>query len=234
MPNFSIRSHQKELMDFPVEDKQALFLNLKELIQINKLTGGPQLVFKKIKQLFRKQKSNLTLLDIGFGAGDLLHTLHQKQATFPFLLHLKGVDCMPEAHFFVKKTYPQLLSEATFIMGDYKEALWGKEKSDIITANLLCHHLTDADLLDFLITTHKAAKKVVIINDLHRHPLAYWGIKLYCFLFTRSYFTQNDAPLSVLRGFTKKEWRSHLKQAGIQHYTIEWKWAFRYLITIYP
>jgi hypothetical protein len=41
---------------------------------------------------------------------------------------------------------------------------------------------------------------------------------------------KNDAPLSVLRGFKKREWRLLFRHAGIDHYELKWNWAFRWLI----
>ena len=69
------------------------------------------------------------------------------------------------------------------------------------------------------------------INDLHRNTLAYYSIRILTRWFSKSYLVKNDAPLSVLRGFKKNEWEAIMQQAGIQHYSIEWKWAFRWLIT---
>jgi hypothetical protein len=41
---------------------------------------------------------------------------------------------------------------------------------------------------------------------------------------------KNDAPISVERGFKKKEWVQLSQQAGIEDVLIQWEWAFRYLI----
>jgi len=41
---------------------------------------------------------------------------------------------------------------------------------------------------------------------------------------------KNDAPLSVLRGFKRKDWERLLAAAGITHFTCQWRWAFRWLI----
>jgi hypothetical protein len=51
-------------------------------------------------------------------------------------------------------------------------------------------------------------------------------------LFSSSYLVKNDAPLSVSRGFTREDWTNLLKQANITTYSCEWKWAFRWLITV--
>jgi hypothetical protein len=68
------------------------------------------------------------------------------------------------------------------------------------------------------------------INDIQRNYIAYYAIKLLTTLFSKSYLVKNDAPLSVARGFTRNEWKQLFAQAGITNYTIQWKWAFRYLI----
>jgi hypothetical protein len=68
------------------------------------------------------------------------------------------------------------------------------------------------------------------INDLHRHPLAYYSIKWLTRLFSKSYLVKNDAPISVERGFIKKEWENLCAMAGIKPLSIQWQWAFRHLI----
>ena len=69
------------------------------------------------------------------------------------------------------------------------------------------------------------------INDLQRNWFAYHSIKIITQIFSSSYLVKNDAPLSVARGFYKNEWIRLLTEAGIKNYAVDWKWAFRYLIT---
>jgi hypothetical protein len=72
----------------------------------------------------------------------------------------------------------------------------------------------------------------IVVNDLHRHWLAYHAIKILTRLFSKSAMVKYDAPLSVLRGFTRGELADILKKAGIVQYTLKWKWAFRWQIII--
>lgn len=72
----------------------------------------------------------------------------------------------------------------------------------------------------------------IVINDLHRHPFAYHSIKILTRLFSKSSMVKYDAPLSVQRAFTKKELVRLMENAGIEHYKIKWKWAFRWQIVI--
>jgi len=69
------------------------------------------------------------------------------------------------------------------------------------------------------------------INDLHRHYLAYHSIRWLTKWFSKSYLVKNDAPLSVLRGFNRREWLELLRQADVRHGKVQWKWAFRWLIS---
>lgn len=111
------------------------------------------------------------------------------------------------------------------------KGLDGLQKPDIIFSSLFCHHFTDEELIEIIKWMHENSLSGFMINDLHRHPLAYYSIKLLTSIFSRSYLVKNDAPLSVLRGFRKKEWRNLFASVGINDESISWHWAFRHLIT---
>jgi hypothetical protein len=97
---------------------------------------------------------------------------------------------------------------------------------------LFFHHFTADQLVDVLGSLKSQCRVGIVINDLHRHPLAYYSIKLLTQFFSKSSMVKFDAPLSVMRGFTRLEWEEILRQAGITDYTLKWKWAFRWEILI--
>jgi len=79
---FKHRSSDLELMDLPIVKKEELFTNLKELIQINKMTGGPSLGFYGIKQLLKHNRTynhKINIVDICFGAGYMLNLLNKNE-----------------------------------------------------------------------------------------------------------------------------------------------------------
>ena len=104
------------------------------------------------------------------------------------------------------------------------------EKPDIIFSSLFCHHFTDDELTLQLQWLKTNCQIGFFINDLHRNKLAYYAIQVLTRLFSKSYLVKNDAPLSVARGFLKTEWNSICERAGLEQYTVNWKWAFRHLI----
>jgi hypothetical protein len=102
----------------------------------------------------------------------------------------------------------------------------------VAIATLFFHHFTAEQLSAVLKQLHTQVRVGIIINDLHRHPLAYYSIKWLTQLFSRSAMVKFDAPLSVLRGFSRSEWELILTKAGIRKYTLRWRWAFRWQIII--
>lgn len=231
MSIFSQRSQALELMDFPIENKAEIFQNFKELIFINTYLGGPSHSFAAIKKILGNS-TTAHIADVGSGAGDFLNYLIQRKAQLPENISFTGIDLMPESHDFAMKTFPKLSKNASLILEDYRTWLHQTQKPDIIHASLFCHHLTNDQLVEFFMVSAQNVKKAVVVNDLQRHPLAYYSIKWLTQWFSKSRFTKNDAPLSVLRGFKKSELEALLAKAGVSNYEIKWKWAFRFIIII--
>ena len=94
--------------------------------------------------------------------------------------------------------------------------------------------MTDEDLIDFLSKSCCVARHKVIINDLHRHPLAFYLFKIISPIFFRNRLIQNDGPISICRAFTRQELNYYLKKIGLNNsqYNISWQWAFRWLVEI--
>ena len=76
------------------------------------------------------------------------------------------------------------------------------------------------------------AQVAVIINDLHRHWLAYHSIKWLTRLLGGSYLVRHDAPMSVARAFRRADWVALLARAGITAYELRWRWAFRWQLLL--
>jgi 2-polyprenyl-3-methyl-5-hydroxy-6-metoxy-1,4-benzoquinol methylase len=221
---FKHRSNKQELLDGDVREK-ALILNLKELHTINKLLGGYAISIKALKQLKLEKK---TIIDIGSGGGDMLNEMYKLSELRKINCRLIGVDLKPECTAYAKSHLPQ---ELEFIQDDYRNILDHADNVDIIHACLFTHHLSNSQIIELIQFAIKS-KSTLVINDLHRNFFAYYSIKLLTSIFSKSYLVKNDAPLSVLRGFKKKEWINLLEQAGAKKYTVKWKWAFRHLIIV--
>ena len=229
--NFNHRSYTLELLDNDDIPTKDLYQNLRELDFINSTLGGHKVVLDGIKYLIKNKQIQqpINICEIGSGGGDNLREigvfLNNKQIPY----HLEGIDLKEDCVSFAEQ---QNTIPIKYQISDYQLAKFSKHKPDYIFNSLFCHHFKDEDLIQMLQWMNTHAEKGFFMADLHRHPLAYYSIQWLTRLFSKSYLVKNDAPLSVLRGFTRTEWQMLLEKAGIKSYKIQWKWAFRWLIII--
>lgn len=230
---FKTRSTTPELMDDPHVDGPALRRNLDELAFINRWLGGNTVVTQALTRLWQKghlaaaDQNTLQIADLGCGGGDILRDV--ADWAFHKNLHasLTGVDANPVMIRYAQAycaPYPNIHFRQTDIFAaDFKS-----QQYDIIICSLFCHHFTDVQLHALFTQLKQQARRAIIINDIHRHPVAYYSIKWLTQLFSRSYLVKNDAPLSVLRAFRRAELVALFRRAGLEHYSLRWQWAFRW------
>ncbi|MDQ6757934.1 MAG: methyltransferase domain-containing protein [Bacteroidota bacterium] len=228
--DFRKRSYQKELLDrddIPFTDIQQ---NMKELNFINTLLGGHTITIEGFKKLSEDRKT-ISVCEIGCGGGDNLYAIYRYCVEKNINVTLSGIDINGDCIAYATKN--KAIPNKNFIVSDYKKVDLKNNKPHIIFSSLFCHHFTDEELIDMMLWMKLNSSIGFFINDLHRNPIAYYFIKFATKIFSKSYLVKNDAPVSVLRGFRKREWKNILNKAGIKNYTIQWKWAFRHLIIAY-
>lgn len=226
--NLTQRSYKKELLDEDNIPFAAIKRNMHELNVINTLLGGHAITLKGFKQLLGNKK-NITVCEIGCGGGDNLAAIAAWCKKKRITLHCIGID-IKEDCITVAKANTQLKDISHWITSDYSQVAFS-EKPDIIFSSLFCHHFTEDELIFQLKWMHENSTIGFFINDLQRHVLAYYSIKILTAVFSSSYLVKNDAPLSVARGFKTNEWQHILQHTPVTKYNITWQWAFRYLIT---
>lgn len=224
--NLRNRSYKKELLDnddIPFEDIRR---NMQELNTINTWLGGHKITLEGFKKLVGNRQS-IHVCEIGCGDGNNLYQLYKWCKKNSIQFSCTGIDIKQECIDTAIKDYN--IENASWIVQDYKTITFNT-KPDIIFSSLFCHHFNDDDLVHQLKWMQQNASIGFFINDLQRNWFAYHSIKIITRLFSSSYLVKNDAPLSVARGFHKKEWIQLLEKSNIKNYAIDWKWAFRYLI----
>ncbi len=231
MINLRNRSYQKELLDgddIPFADIRQ---NMQELNTINKYLGGHKITIAGLKNIITANDFSkpVTICEIGCGGGDNLKAISNYCTSKKIPVNFIGIDIKQECIDYARQRYSDL--HPNWITSDYLQVAFGEQKPDIIFSSLFCHHFTEAELNTMLKWMKQNSSKGFFINDLQRHPLAYYSIKWITSIFSKSYLVKHDAPLSVARGFVKEEWNQIFKSAGIGNFSIKWKWAFRYLIT---
>lgn len=234
MPNFSQRSYQAEIMDDLEAGGNDLLQALRELETINTWLGGHKLTISGLNKIISKwpEKREWVILDAGCGRGDSLMHIAKWSRRKKLNVKLIGVDANPhiikeaENHC---KDWPEI----SFQVLDVFSAEMALLKADICCCTLFTHHFTDDQLAQLYAQFLQISDAAFLINDLHRHPLAYYSISMLTSLFSKSPMVKNDARLSVLRSFKRDEIRRISEKAGISTIRIRWRWAFRWEIIVW-
>ncbi len=232
--SFSQRSTAPEIMDDLNYHDKVIFQTLRELDFINQWLGGNSVTLNALEKIWKEIPENkeVTIVDLGCGSGAMLRLIAEKASQQKRKIQLTGIDANLHIVGYAKR-------QSTYFENLHFEAInvfsneFNHQSFDIIIATLFLHHFSDGELVNLFTSMKKQAKIGIIVNDIHRHPLAYFSIKWLTSLFSKSSIVKFDAPLSVLRAFTRKELELILYKAGIENYELEWKWAFRWQLIIF-
>jgi SAM-dependent methyltransferase len=148
------------------------------------------------------------ILDVGFGAGDMLARIAHWGDKRGVALDLVGVDLN-------RKSEPvaavRLGDRARLITGDYR-GLAG-QGWDLIISSLVTHHMTPVQRTEFLRFMEQESARGWLVNDLHRRRLPFAGYPLLAALAWVDPIVRRDGQLSVGRSFRRAEWQTMLAEA---------------------
>src|SRR5439155_25678041 len=126
------------------------------------------------------------------------------------------------------RDYPEI----SLVQGDAMALPFRAASFDFVLASQLLNHFSEDNVVTLLRTWSKVARRAIIVSDLVRNPLDYYGIRAITRLFTRNVMTLTDAPLSVWRAFTMAEWRELFRRADVGRFEIFWVFPFRVMALI--
>jgi SAM-dependent methyltransferase len=230
----SKRSNDIEVMDDLNCSGSVLNQSLRELEFINATLGGNAVTLSALNRLFKgkDKKAVYAIADLGCGGGDMARHILNWGKRHGYLFKVFGIDANPNVIEFARKNisaHPEIQFQTLNIFSEEFDRI----NVDVVIGTLFYHHFRSEELVAFFRKLRSQAKLAIIINDIHRHPLAYYSIKYLTAIFSKSSMVQNDAPLSVARAFTRRELEGILRDAGYTNYSIKWKWAFRWQVVAY-
>ncbi len=183
---------------------------LADLSRINALTMAPRPTLGFLDRICTRDTGAkpLRILDVGFGAGDMLARIARWGDSRGVALELAGVDLNHKSEAVAAM---RLGDRARLITGDYR-ALAG-QGWDIIISSLVTHHMTAGQRTEFLHFMESEAARGWLVNDLHRQRLPFAGYPLLATLAWVDPIVRRDGQLSVGRSFRRAEWRAMLAEA---------------------
>ncbi|MCU0429542.1 MAG: methyltransferase domain-containing protein [Cytophagaceae bacterium] len=230
---FKHRARGQEYLDQPDVKGQDLEQNLRELKFINQTLGGNQVTLQALREVVATKPHHLWMVaDLGCGGGDMLKLISRELRNKRVKFSLVGIDYNEHIlRYALMNTFE--FGEIRYCQENVLTDEFDANSFDIINATLFCHHFSNEQLIQLFRKLKQEVKVAVILNDLQRHPFAFYSISMLTRLFSKSYMVKHDAPLSVLRGFTKKELETIFKEAGFTRYSIQWRWAFRWKVILW-
>lgn len=221
------RSEEEEIMDDLDYNGPILHDALDKLAKINRWLGGNTVTINGLKKSLKNhsKKEAITIVDLGCGGGDILREVSRFGKKNGYHFNLVGIDANPHTINYAKQlsqNYDNINFRAIDIFSDEFNFL----KYDLVLTTLFLHHFKEEQLVSFLKPVLEKAKLGVVVNDLHRHKLAYYLFKLLCTTIKNKTIVE-DGLTSVLRGFKREELKTISEKINA-NYQIQWKWAFRF------
>jgi SAM-dependent methyltransferase len=197
VPDFRQRSREPELMDGEDVSQAEFTACMKDLAAVNTLTLARRPTLHFIGEALRARPGEtLTVLDVGFGAGDMLHAIGRR---FGKRTRLIGIDLNPRSEAVARELTPARV-EIDYVTGDL--FAWPEDDPiDIVISSLVTHHMDDPEIVHFLAWMEARTRVGWLVNDLHRHWFPYHGFRLLSAAMRWHDFVRHDGPLSIARAF---------------------------------
>ena len=215
-----------ELMDDPDCDRDELFNTYRQFSVINELISQWKKIYKKhISPICKRLERPCTLLDIGFGGGDIPIKLAKWANRDGHDIQITAIETDSRAYEFTKGlTIPD---NVTFRLISSTELLKEDNKFDIVISNHLLHHLDKTGLAQMLKESKELSNHLVLFNDLERSDWAYTLFNIFSRPVFRSSFITRDGLTSIKRSYTKSE----LKQTVPDRWEVHRLFPFRLLLS---
>jgi ubiquinone/menaquinone biosynthesis C-methylase UbiE len=194
--DFSVRSKETELMDDLSRPDSEFDEAYGELTAINKHLGGIRAIERFLPE------DALTVLDVAAGGCDVGEALVKRGSR-----RVVSLDMNPRGLKLAEQTVP--------VEGDALQLPFADNTFDAVICSLFFHHLTNAECVSVLQEMWRVARRIVIVNDLHRNRVAHASIRILSALFSRSTMFRNDAAASVRRAFRPAELGDIARTAGV-------------------
>ena len=214
--DFSRRAQLTELMDAPCS-RETLRACLRDLARTNRWTFAHRPLLHWLDSIVESTPAltePMRILDAGSGYGDALRRIEQWAKDRRIAVELTGVDLNPDATAIAAAaTLPSSrIRWVTANILTYAPA----RPPHLVMSSLFTHHLTEAQIVDFIRWMERHAQLGWFINDLSRAPIPYYFFRVFSKLMRLHPFVQNDGPVSIARAFVPQDLDRMCIAAGLE------------------
>jgi len=206
---------------------------MRDLRAVNRWLGGRRALFSAVDPYLRAADPAVPLdvLDVGTGAADLPLALARRARRLGRRVRVVAIDRDPVTVELARRHLAGC-AEVTLLRCDAARLPFAPRSFDLVIASLFLHHFEGPEATELLRSWRALARAAVIVNDLRRHRVAWAAIGALARATRRSAIFLNDAPLSVLRGFTVGELLGLARASGARAARVRRRWPFRLVLTL--
>ncbi len=189
---------------------------LRDLARVNAVTMAPRATLRFFEAVHARhaRAAPWRILDVGYGQGDMLRRIARWAGQRGQRVELFGIDLNTRSAASARSaTPPDMMID--WRTGDYRDL--AGERWDIVLSSLVAHHMSDGERADFVKFMEDEAALGWMVNDLHRHRLAYLGYPWLARAMGVDPIVRADGQLSIARSFRRDEWYAMLARAGLEN-----------------
>jgi 2-polyprenyl-3-methyl-5-hydroxy-6-metoxy-1,4-benzoquinol methylase len=225
-----MRSTLREELDDDTTDLATYQRCLSELVVINRITFTHRPTLHWLTQATRTLSvgQSFSVLDVGYGDGDLLRVIARWARRRGLTVQLSGIDANPRSAVIARAATPadMVINYHTCDVLSYAPS----EPPDFIVSSQLTHHLSDEEVVEFLVWLEENSQIGWHIADLQRHTLAHYSFPILAYLMGWHRIVREDGIISIARSFRRKEWHAYLENARLPA-EVSWHMGFRLCVS---
>jgi len=233
VPRLKHRIHVGEWLDERDIDEIEVARALRELQKVNVFLGGYRALASCLLPFFRERIGGaVAILDLGAGLADYPERMVRWGAKLGVDVRVTAVDVnsamLHQAVRYLDSALGDgLRDRVQLVRADARDLPFENGAFAVVSCSHFLHHFDDAHAIQLLREMDRLATSGVIVNDLHRHPLAYLGFRAIATALPVSDVFAHDGAASIRRAFRPDELRELAAQANLRGAVVRRHWAYR-------
>lgn len=193
----------REIMDESDCDPAKLHNTYRHFRFVNVISRGGWIYRRWIKPAMTNPQQTYSLLDVGFGGGDIALQIARRANRDGAKLNVTGIEIDRRAYGYVQTLkYPK---NAAFQLIDIRDLAESGQRFDFVISNHMLHHLNQEAFSRMLEDAVRICRRFVLFIDLRRSDLAYVLFAAAAYPLFRNSFVPHDGLASLRRCYTFRE-----------------------------
>ncbi|GAB4455274.1 MAG: class I SAM-dependent methyltransferase [Armatimonadaceae bacterium] len=224
------RVERPELIDSLEPSNADFAASFADVARVNRFLGGTAAVLRALPPLIAAATPlpagrPVRILDLATGSADIPREIVRAVRAGRFgsecRVHITALDNHPKVLALAQaQTPPDQYPEIEIVSGDAFHLPYADNAFDITLCSLAFHHFGFDRCVALLREMNRVSAVGLIVNDLLRDAIACGSIYLLTRLLRANRLTQHDAPLSVLRAYTRQEYKQMARDAELPNATV--------------